>query len=401
MPELFIARQPIYDFNLQVYGYELLYRSNMHNNACFQDGRQATSQVLINAFIDIGLEKLVSGHRVFINMPEDLLLNSPEIPLPVDRTVLEVPTHNATGPSLVEAVRQHKEKGYTIALDNFELNPQTEALIPYVDLAKIDISHTSLETIAALAKNLRKRNIKLLALKIEDPDQVTRLLELGFEFLQGNFLSRPKIIHQQRLSSNRAAVMRLLSKIYDPDIEIDELVKLISTDVGLSYRLIRYLNSAFFNLVTKIESIHHAATYLGREPIKVWVCILTLAKTIDKPSELMKLALIRGKMCESLAKFIPDSRPEAYFTAGLFSALDMLLDQSMGILLAELPLSDALKGALLSRQGPMGEALTCTLAIESCDLDDIHFQGLSDTELNRLHVNAIDWAEQAQNAIVD
>jgi len=138
--------------------------------------------------------------------------------------------------------------------------------------------------------------------------------DLGFDYFQGYLFSRPKVITRQAIPANRLAILRLLGRLHDPDAAIKELEELISQDVSLSYRLLRYINSAFFALPRKVESLHQAIVYLGNAPIKTCTTLIALSGIDDKPSELLTVALVRGKMCELLAERLKLPDKDSYLS---------------------------------------------------------------------------------------
>ncbi len=399
MRSIFIGRQPIYDRALQVYAYELLYRSGEENSAGMPDGDVATSQVILNAFTEIGIENLVGEHLAFINLTRGFILGDNPLPLSQGKVVLEVLEDIVIDEVLINAVRKLSSKGYLIALDDFIFHESLRPLIDIADIIKIDVRALTRATVSAHVTELRRSKARLLAEKIETQDEYEYYKNLGFDYFQGYFFSRPKVITRHTIPSNRLSILRLLGRLHDPDVTIKELHELISQDVSLSYRLLRYINSAFFALPKKLESLHQAIVYLGNKQIKTWVTLIALSGIDDKPSELLTVALVRGKMCELLAErmHLPDK--DSYFIVGLFSALDAMMDAPLAQVVENLPLSPVVIAALLNHEGQAGRALHCTLAYEQGEWDRIDCSRAEEGVIAQSYLDAVAWADQAMREL--
>ncbi len=313
MPELFIARQPIYNRTQHVFGYELLYRPLA--NELETDGRAAASKMMLNAMTEIGLENLVGGRCAFVNLPRDFLVGKYPLPLPAERVVIEIPEDLVADEELIVGLKWLRKQGHTIVLDHFAYS---EAVLPLLGLAhiiKLDMQALGEEKLRAHVHTLKEYpQLKLLAEKIEIPEEYEVCKELGIDYFQGYFFSRPKVIRRTRLPSNQLAMMQLLAEVQRPDTTIPKLESLISQDVGLTYKLLRYINSAFFGMPKPVESIQKAVVFLGTKVIQKWVSLLVLARVEDKPAELMITAVVRAKMCEILAKAVSYKAEDTCFT---------------------------------------------------------------------------------------
>jgi len=400
MSEIFIGRQPIFDDNFNLYAYELLYRNspNAENNSN-DDGDAATSQVLINTFMEMGLEQAVGDQLAFFNM-SDTFLNDPDmICFPPEQTVIEVPNNAQADDNLTDSLRQLSKSGYPIALDNFVYQPQLEPLVELADFIKIDVHGLSHEQIEQRLEPLKNHDCRLMATKIETPEELEYLTTLPFEYFQGQLLGKPKTLSKSTLSSNRIAMLQLLAKVNNPDAEVDEIEQLISLDIGLSTKILRFMNSPSSGLRREVESIREAVIFMGRTAIKKWVTLIVLAGVGDSPQELMTTALVRAKTCEELASKADMESPEAYFTVGLFSALDSMLNSSMEEILTTLPLTQELQEALLYLKGDKGQALQCALNLEMGNSDHVEFQSLQWSEITALYLHSLHWSDEAIKAL--
>ena len=394
MNDIFIARQPIYERDLSVYGYELLFRAADTEHAHVVDGNQATSQVILNAFTVMGLDELVGGHLAFINLTQEFLLKEERVPFPVDRVVLEVLEGVEPTEQLIAVLRDFKAAGYRISLDDFVYS---EALLPLVrlaDIVKVETSVLNAEQLREHVRLLRPYGVKLLAEKVETRQEFELCLELGFDYFQGYFLSRPRTLRGSSIPTHRLPTLTLLAALYRPDVDMEELEDLISQDVSLSYKLLRYLNSAFFPVQRKIDSIRQAVVYLGLQDLRTWASLLALASGSDKPQELMITVMVRAKMCQLLAEALDLKSPSAYFTVGLFSGLDALLDAPLEEIVHTLPLTPETEAALLRKEGPAGRVLDCALSYECGDWDHILGLGVDPEKVITAYLEAIAWTDR-------
>lgn len=396
MTDAFVGRQPIFKHNLDIHAYELLFRSSETNNKVSpSDGDQATAEVILNTFTDIGFERMAGPYAVYINCPRSFLLGEQLLVLPSERTVLEILEDVVVDDTLVTAVKALIARGYVFALDDFVYSPEWEPLIGLATVVKLDVGALERHQLEEHVRLLRPREVKLLAEKVETQEEFETFRALGFDYFQGYFLARPALVKGKRLSSNKLAILRLFAQLQAPDVDVDQLDRIVSQDVALSHKLLRYLNSAFFSLSRKLDSIRQAVVYLGVNPLKRWLLLIAMVANRDKPEELMRIALVRARMCERLCELAGRPGRETYFTAGLFSALEALMDKPMGEILEDhLPLSGELSAALLAHQGPLGEALQCALAYEVCRWPELGFPGLTTAEIRDAYTEAVDWSFQ-------
>lgn len=402
MQDIYIGRQPIFDRDLEVYAYELLFRSGSLNqaadaNAPF-DGDRATSQVIVNAFIEIGLDQIVGNRRAFINLTRSFVTAATPLPFPQDRVVLEILEDIEPDAEVLAGLRTLAGQGYQMALDDFVFQEDRRALLEVAHIVKIDLMSVPRETLQAEVARLRRHDVRLIAEKVETREDFEQCRELGFDYFQGYFLSRPNIVQGRQLPPNRLAVLQLLARLQDPQADAGDIERLVAQDVALSYKLLRYINSAFFALPKKIESIRQAVIYLGTRAIRTWVSLLVVAGLDDKPAALVAQAMQRARMCELLAQRARRPQPDAYFTVGLFSLLEALLDAPLESILDTLPFSDGIRDALLRQEGPYGEALACVIAYERGHFLKARFDRLGATEMTDTYLAATHWADQSARA---
>ena len=281
--EALLARQPIYNRNLDIRGYELLFRgaTPFDTNDQF-DGDSATSRVLLNAFGEVGLEDICGPHPALINFTRNLILNLP--PFDPKRYVIEILEDIQPDATLISALEDAKKAGAKLALDDFVLNHNSAPLLHLVDMIKVDVLQLSKDQIKRYADVFVPRKILLLAEKVESHDMYEYCASLGYHYFQGYFLSRPQIIEGKAVADNKLVVAKLLQELNNLEVEIPQLSKTLSLDPQLSYKLLSLVNSAAFARVNKCTSLQQALASLGLNNIRRWANLIALGKTNLKPS---------------------------------------------------------------------------------------------------------------------
>ena len=389
---IFVGRQPILGPNLKTIGYEVLYRDCESDSANIHDEAIATAQVLLNTYLDIGLEHVVGTHLAFLNIPTQFLLDRHCEALPKNRVVLEILETVEPTQQVIEAMTSLSQEGYTIALDDFVFHDRYRPFLELADIVKIDVLGKSSEQLQHEIHQLRDYHARLLAEKVETREAFETCKQLGVFYFQGFFFYRPDIIRGHEIPANRVALLELLGKIQDPNISFECLVQFIRNDLSLSYKILRYVNSASVGLPRRVESIEQAACMVGIDRIRTWATLIVMAIGKDQPMELLVIALVRAKMCEGLGQQLGADSPEKYFTMGLLSVLEALYGSSMEKLVGNLPLPDDILDALILEKGTMGAALSSVKAYEKGEWLQLKTLQLSPGTIRDFYVKAIDWA---------
>jgi EAL and modified HD-GYP domain-containing signal transduction protein len=398
-----LARQPIFDGNMQVVAYELLCRNKDLKFISTTDGDAASSQVLLNAFTELSIEQVVGKHQAYVNFTRTLL-NSPP-PFNRQKLVIEVLEGQRVDAAMLHSLKQLREQGYTIALDDFELDGNSESLVAYADIIKLDVLSLSPEKLRHHIDYLKPFGVTLVAEKVETYEMFEQCKALGFDLFQGYFLAKPRVITGRKISENKQTVLKLLSALHDQDAPIDKIERMIARDTLLSFKLLRLVNSAAFGLSRNVESLRQAIMLLGLTKLRNWVNLLALSNLSGKPHELSIAALTRARMCEMIATEINQrSRPDSYFTVGLLSTLDAFLDSPLEELLGTLSLSDTLNQAMLNHSGPEGMVLQIVQAHEQgrwqeIDWDYLAGVGLTPERMAEIYVESLHWVAETMNTL--
>ena len=370
---LFIARQPIFDRQINVFGYELLYRKNERNLFLDTDADEASSNVIINAFHVMGTDKLIGGRRAFINFTGNLLLQGIATLLPKEELVVEILEDIQPTPAILDACRELKRQGYMLALDDFVNTPVMRPFVDLADIIKIDFIQSNAQERRSIVRKLGNGKIRFLAEKIETLEEFEQAKEMGYTLFQGFFFSKPVIQPMGDIPAMRVNQLRLLELLNKREIDFSALSGIVTRDVSLSYKLLKLVNSSAFGLRTKIDSIRHALVMLGLDELKKWLSLIVMRGLAEnKPDELVRLSLLRARMMEQLgAELGWAGKASDLFLLGLFSCLDVLMSRPLSELLEGISVSSEVKTALLLQEGMFGMLFVLVQQYEEGHWDEV------------------------------
>jgi EAL and modified HD-GYP domain-containing signal transduction protein len=392
----FLGRQPIFSRSLDVFGYELLYRSSATGEDAVQASAVAQcSSVLSAVLADGGMKDLVGERFAFINFSEDLLNGS--VPLPVsfgiNRIVVEVLEDVPDTPEIRAGLRDLRSRGYLIALDDFVPGGPQAELVGFADIIKLDVQALGLDAVSAATEELKSKRLRVLAEKVETEAEYEACAEFGADYFQGYFLERPALVPVSSIAPSGLSVLQLLSELRRSDVTLAEVESHVGRDVSLAYKVLRHVNSSFYGLRCEVESIGAAVNYLGLNRIRDIASLMALS-SIDTRPALVDVAMQRARMCELIALQSGAQGADRFFTVGLFSCLDALLGAPLEDLVGELPLSADVVAGLLERKGELGMALDCATAYEDGEWERVRHPALGASELNHCFVEAARWVSQ-------
>jgi len=393
--DAFVARQPIFHASKKLFAYELLFRTGMSNAFPGIDGGTATSSLLSSSFFTVGIERISGGKLVFINFTEELLRRGVPTLFPNSEIVVEILEDVEPTEEVIEACRCLSELGYRLALDDFVFREDLLPLIERVDILKLDYRLSTTSEIEAIFARFQGTKLEYLAEKIETYEEFEHARQLGFHYFQGYFFSKPQAIRINDVTSVATNLLQLLSEVNKPDTTVRKLEQIVATDLAISYKLLRYINSSAFYLLREVDSIRQAITYLGEKEIRRFVTLVIVAEmAVDKPTELVRLSLIRARFCELLAGAGTVKVDGAkLFLLGLFSMIDAVLDSTMANLMEKLPLAEEIKQALLDGSGPLPPFLRVVTAYEQGNdqdcLETVAQLGINPGILYEMYLEAI------------
>jgi EAL and modified HD-GYP domain-containing signal transduction protein len=303
--------------------------------------------------------------------------------------------------TMLKTLSQLSQSGYSFALQDFNNRDEFRPLAELAQIVKLDIRSTDRESLAKQVEMLRSLKVSLLASGVETHEDYQYAKSLGFDYFEGFFFCRPQYSDGRTIPPNRLSSLRLLSTLQNPEVNLDELEEAVAQDVSMTHRILRYLNSPMNGLPRKIDSIRHAITLIGTNLIRQWASVIWLQGVEEKPRELMVMSLIRANACKQLAFGLGLENKDQFFTVGLLSLLDALIDQPMNIILQDLPLIDPVKDAILHRSGTMGAALDCVEAYERCDWSRTSCADTSDEVIRESYLTSVGWARAVLSALAN
>ncbi|MGA6981890.1 MAG: HDOD domain-containing protein [Candidatus Sulfotelmatobacter sp.] len=360
----YVARQPIFDRDEKVFGYELLFRDDMENVFHEVDPDMASRSTLDSSLL-VGLDVLCDGRRAFLNCTRDTLIGGLVTLLPSHSTVIEVLESVPVDAGVVNACQRLKEAGYLIALDDFVSDDSREPLAEMADILKVDLKLTTTEQRAALIKKYGPWRCRMLAEKVENQAEFVAAKEQGFVYFQGYFLRRPEMMTTHDVPANSLNYIRMLQAVSRADLDVPELERLIKTEASICYRLLRYMNSAKFGFKSEIHSVRHALAILGDREVRRWVrLIATVGAAQDKSSDLVLCALVRARFGELLAPLVRHGESDL-FLLGLLSMLEVILEMPMPQILEKIPLDAETKAVLRGEPSVLRPIYQLMLAHES------------------------------------
>ncbi len=360
----YVARQPIFDRDQKVFGYELLFRDDMENVFHEVDANTASRSTVDNSLL-VGLDVLCDGRRAFLNCTRDTLIGGLLTLMPSHSTVIEILESVPVDPEVLNACQHLKEAGYMIALDDFVSGDPREPLAEMADILKVDLKLTTIEQRAALIKKHGPWRCRMLAEKVENHADFVSAKEQGFVYFQGYFLRRPEMMTTHDVPLNSLNYVRMLQAVSRADLDIPELEKLIKTEAAICYRLLRYMNSARFGFKSEIHSVRHALAILGEREVRRWVrLIATVGAAQDKSSDLVLCALVRAQFGELLSPLVRHGDSDL-FLLGLLSMMDVILEMPMPEILDKIPLDTETKAVLRGEPSLLRPVYQLMLAHES------------------------------------
>lgn len=373
-PGLLMTFQPVFARNLDVEAFTLLADSNMQPPTRLARDIHAIHRLIVESYTSIYQRGEMQTLPAFLRVTEESLLdpNFPDLPHQHFIIELQAPEGNPS-PALCKRLQSLATRGYRLALSGLTSDPGAfEALLRQVHIVRLDAGNDNRTALLRQLSTLKPFNLDLLADGLRHRDQFRACFEDGFTLFSGSFYGEPIQVKGHIPGSNKVLLLELLASLDKPDCNLDDIEAIIIRDPSLTYRFLKLANAASYKLSREIDELSHALSLLGTQQIQRWVTIFLLEGHEDKPAELMREMLIRARLCEVLATTLNRPRPVSYFIVGLLSRLDQLTDIAMEDLMAQVPLSQDIKTALLHRLGDMGMLLR---EVETYERGD--FQALS------------------------
>jgi len=377
--EILIGRQAIFNSSGDIFAYEV--RSNQ------EPGHASSSALMLKTFVESGFEKVAGPHKAMISVEAQFLIDMVPLPFDAEKVILTLPANTDLSDTLTECIANCQAQGFSFGIENYNFEEKWQPLLNKIDFVKIDISKSE-ENLSEQLSSLKQFSVKSIAENISTDEQEEACKTMAFDFFQGENFSQPTLLVTRTLSENELIILQLLASLNDPDVTIDSLDNLIQQDPALSYKILRYINSAAIGLRQKIESIKQAVVLLGLKRVKAWATVLAMTSLKTENKDMLVNAVVRAFMCQALVTHSGNSNPDSAFTVGTLSILDVLMRTPMESILQKLPLSDEISAALLEHQGELGKALDCAIAYENLDWENASFPGCDTECLNENYLNS-------------
>ncbi len=395
MTDVLLGRQPILDRDERVHGYELLCRSEGAARASALDGDRLTATVVLNAFVELGVDAPPDPGPTFVRMTARFLLERLYLSLPKEQVVLTLGVDDAPSPAVVDALRAARMRGFRTALDRVDGRPAPTRLLRFVEFARVDVAALGIDAAAALGPTLRDAGVTPVATKVETRDAFDACRNAGYALFQGFFFRRPDVVRARRVPTARLPVVELLARVRDPEVDLRRLVRLVEANPTLGVHILRMAKAPSDGDAGSIVSIRHAVQRLGLERVRSGLTLLLLTDVDEKPPALATAGLVRARTCRLLARRIGNPREEAFFSTGLFSILDAVLDLPLAEALETVAVAPALRRSILERNDLPGLALEAALSCEEgrAPAEDA-FARFGFRAIREAHLEALRWARR-------
>ena len=397
----FLVRQPILDGHYHLAGYELALRERVPVPAlpgaqCLQ---QMRDEMLLTSVIDMAYQQALGDRLTFLAVTTDTLMNPMLAELSSDRIVLSV-DGAAPIPAAEPLQAAFAQGGITLALDDPPLRSEIAPLLRHCRYVRLDVTRHDVPNLIEQVRALRSSSkARLIARNVDTEEAFEACRKLQFDLFQGYYFTCLQPSFRNRIDSSRQRIMDLLNLVMT-QAEASQIEARFKTDAGLTYKLLRLINSPAFGLRGPVRSIGQALMLLGHDQLYRWLTLLLFTQGPADPrgKALLRHALIRARFAETLGETrLPARERGGLFLVGILSTLDALFNVPMAQALSQLRLPDEIVAALTRREGLYAPYLQLVLACEQFDQERIaqlaEMLGASPDEVNLAHVKAMIWAE--------
>jgi c-di-GMP-related signal transduction protein len=398
--QVHVGRQPLYDRTGAVAGYEMLFRGWAGAAGATKSNSYATSQVIVNAFTEFGMHELVGDRMCFVNVTRDFLVGTLALPFDPQRAVLEVLETVDVDDEVLAGVARLAGQGYLIALDDFVWGGGHERLLDLASYVKIDMLDADPAYIRTVSDMCRAHpGVRLVAERLETDEHVALARSVGCELFQGYALGRPQVMSTTGLSPSRVRYVKLMGSLSGPDVDLAEVVSIVTADPALSFRLLRVCNSAASGLRQPVDSVHQAVVLLGTVRIRQWVSLMLLSDAAEADEAQLTAITTRARLCQILAGHV-GAPGESAFTVGLLSGVGELLGREGADLVSQLPLAPAVIEALVNGTGELGRILQVARAYDTGDPHRAAASGIELANLTHAYLAATGWSTRTMDAVL-
>lgn len=399
LDENFIIREPLLDSTQKVVGYAISWSCSQAAKDSFsEESLSSYISVITDAFNSRGKGWLLGDGLIFLNVDLGLLSMDAVSRLPPKNTVFVVTVADLRDPSTFSKIIAFRERGFGVSLRNADLVLHDKSLLTYLTHVEIDFSSTDFTTQAKFYGTIKQLGIHMLARRVNDWQTFDACAALGLDAFVGKLHLTPRPTPQgKNLNPSQITILKLMHMVKE-NVEIQHLEDVLKRDPTITYKLLRYINSAGLGQRGEVQSLKQTLQLLGYNPLYRWLSLLLATSTTTGFSPvLLEAAIVRGRLAEMLGqKVMSKSDAENLFVVGMFSLLDRLLCIPMEEVLAKIQVSSAISDAILSRTGIYGpflalaEACELNAALVAAFASPYHFTA---DDINRSHLSALAWVK--------
>lgn len=396
--EYYVVRQPTFDKEKNLWGYELFFHGCDDDRCRFIHSPDTAE---INAVVD-GLPRLTQGlpKGSLVSLNAYLLLNFEGLAdfLPPQQVMLNCPTDNPDR-KLLKRAPSLREKGYRLAIDYYDGSPDAEELLMHAEVVKIDFSQEP-KLVMSLRSKVRGKHI-LVADNVMDWEEFEGAKALGFDYFQGPFFAEAEKVQGRKIPTHRTTRLCLMSALADADVDMDKVINIIASDPPLAFRLLKFINASAFSLRVKVDSLKRAVALMGVRPLRSWAMLVLISDmdTSDRGNELVWNSLQRALFLKLVGETLPHGNdPDKMFLLGMFSNIEAIIGIPLDDILAQIQLDTDIHDALKNETGEMAHWVKLLHALDARDqatlnrmLDRI---GLPRQKAATLYMQASDMASE-------
>ncbi|PKM69069.1 MAG: hypothetical protein CVU95_00345 [Firmicutes bacterium HGW-Firmicutes-2] len=401
----YLARQPIFDRNQMVIGYEIIYRSSLNSpENVDSEYDEATSRLLLNSYLDVGMDTLMGGHIAFINFDRELVLKDSPLLLNKSTTIIQIPSDIIPDSVFLDKISGLKNDGYLISLAGYIDTYPHNNLLELVDIIQVDLTKNTASSLKRIVKRFHMTTQILLAKNIESHDSYETLKRMGFELFQGYYFCKPTLTEGKILQHSNLNNVEILNLTNESEPNIKVISKRIEEDINLTIKLLRLVNSSHY-FMNKIQSVQHALAMVGVQSFKSWLNIALMDSLLgEQTPEIIKLSMVRMKMMEEIGHISKSKlNTDSLKLIGLLSVLDVLLDKNMMDAVGPLPIERELKITLFGKDTIYAPIYRLVLGYEKGNFNIAYRYaekaGIHLDALPQIYATSIQWADDLYNHI--
>ncbi|MFN8523426.1 MAG: HDOD domain-containing protein [Chloroflexota bacterium] len=396
--DAYAIRQPIFDSTGAVFGYQIVFDLDLTDVFQAHQNDQATLKAINDAFVLVGLDRLTHGHPAFITLPHDIIINGYASLLPAELTVIEIPAAHYPSQELLDILDKLRADGYRLALAGLDIGTEDNPLLSRVEMVRADFQLLTDEDRVEIAELFHAKGMKIIAENLTTQEEHSQAVSLGYDLFQGIFFCEPTIVAGRDLPAFKGNHLRLLKELNQSEMDVRGVEDVIKREVALSYKLLRYINSASFGLRSTISNVRQAVMLLGERGMKQWASVAVMSDLVsDRPLELMCTSVQRARFAEEIARAsLLRNRANDLFTMGLFSLMDAIVGRPLEEIIREISMAEDVRDTLLGEPGPLREVYDLVVAYERGQWIQAFKLaksiGVSPPDLRQMYLGAIDWA---------